>query len=375
MYCDFYSIERVEQTSVFLRALAREIDLVADRHHASSTFHTLFFGGGTPSLLEPHRLGAIIEQLRGRFTIAPDAEITVECNPGTVDRAKLEGYRALGVNRLSFGVQSFLQDELEFLGRIHDADQARAGVRAAREAGFDNISIDLIFALPLHTPERWAHTLREAVALNPEHISAYSLIYEEGTPLYAQKEKGLVTPIDEDLDADMYLFTGSFLADHGYHQYEVSNYARPADRSATRASAQRGVPLHSCRHNLNYWHRGEYLSFGPSAHSFWDGERRWNVSSLTTYLESLDREALPLAGGERLTTEQALTETVSLGLRSDGIRLQHVTDLFKFDFLAANRARLAEFVEAGLLVVENDIVRCTPKGYLSCDALTLELLN
>jgi oxygen-independent coproporphyrinogen-3 oxidase len=203
VYCDFYSIEKLEQTNPFLIALEKEIDLVADKFSPAETFQTIFLGGGTPSLLTPAQLGKLFNQLHRRYSIDAAAEITIECNPGTVDAAKLKAYRALGINRISFGVQSFNQDELDFLGRIHNADQARQAVRTARDAGFDNLSVDLIFALPMHTRERWEHSLREAVALEPEHISAYSLIYEEGTPLYAQLQQGLVKPLDEEIDADL----------------------------------------------------------------------------------------------------------------------------------------------------------------------------
>jgi len=379
VYCDFYSIEKVEQTGMFLSALHSEIDLIADRYPTTPEFATVFLGGGTPSLLSPRQMDDVMNHLHRRFHISSTAEITAECNPGTVDVAKLSAYRTSGINRISFGVQSFNQDELDFLGRIHNADQARSAVRAARDAGFDNLSIDLIFALPMHTQERWEHTLREAVALEPEHISAYSLIYEEGTPLYAQKEKGLVTPLDEDIDADLYLFTIEFLAQHGYRQYEVSNYARAGgwvkDDVMQTPNPQPPIPIFASKHNLNYWRRGEYLSFGPSAHSFWEGERRWNVSSLTSYLETLSTGALPVAGSERLTRQQVLAEVISLGLRSDGIRLWQFRDLFNFDFLGRNRAPLDAFVSAGLLLIDQHTVRCTPKGYLSCDALALELLN
>lgn len=390
VYCDFYSIEKLEQTNSFLVALEKEIDLVADQYHPDETFATVFLGGGTPSLLTPNQLEHLLTQLQRRFKISDTAEITMECNPGTVDRDKLAAYRTLGVNRISFGVQSFIQDELDFLGRIHNADQARQAVAAARAAGFDNVSVDLIFALPMHTRERWEYSLREAIALQPEHISAYSLIYEEGTPLYAQKEKGLVIPMDEELDAELYLFTVDLLSQFGYCQYEVSNYARRRDEGlgirgeekifSSNPSALSPHPfverdLHVSQHNLNYWRRGRYLSFGPSAHSFWNGDRWWNVSSLTSYLESLDRGVVPVAGSEHLTDDQALTEAVSLGLRSDGIRLRQVTDLFKFDFLMRYDTQLAELVDAGFLIVDSKTVRCTPKGYLACDALTLKLLN
>jgi oxygen-independent coproporphyrinogen-3 oxidase len=373
VYCDFYSIERTEQTPAFLGALATEIDLVADSLAPTEEFSTIFLGGGTPSLLAPSQLELILAHLHRRFRIHPQAEVTLESNPGTIGVEKLRAYRGIGVNRLSIGIQSFNDDELAFLGRIHDAAQGTAAVDAARRAGFDNISIDLMFALPMHDHARWERTLRQAVALAPEHISAYSLIFEEGTPLFAQLQHGEVAPLAEETDADLYLYTVEFLAAHGLRQYEVSNYARPIP--GAQATGDAAHDLLVSHHNLNYWRRGEYLSFGPSAHSFRNGERWWNHSNLGSYLASLAEGAIPVGNRERLTTEQALTEAISLGLRSDGIWLRPFRDFFKFDFLARCGARCTPMVEAGLLTVDAEAVRSTPRGYLLNDAIALELLQ
>lgn len=373
VYCDFYSIEKTGFMDDFLGALLSEITLLAESTQPKESFSTVFLGGGTPSLLTPAQLESIFARLHKHYNIEADAEITMECNPGTVDMNKLNGYRSLGVNRLSFGVQSFWEDELAFLGRIHNADQARRSVRLAQEAGFDNISLDLMFALPMHTPERWEHTLKEAAALDTQHISAYSLIYEEGTPLYTQLQNGNVTPLAEEPDAEMFLFTSEFLRSRGFLQYEVSNFAKPKEPQKDAEISEND--LYISRHNLNYWRCGEYLSFGPSAHSYWNGERRWNYSNLTTYLDEIREGHLPVANRERITKEQALTEYISLGLRSDGIRLRRFEDLFKFDFLSRNSSAISGYVRDGLLTVTDEYVRCTPKGYLWCDSLTLEFLR
>ena len=270
VYCDFYSIEKTSLMDDFLDALCDEMNIAVTHIAPREDFSSVFLGGGTPSLMTPIQLEKVLTTLHQNYAVMPDAEITMECNPGTVHIEKLRGYKALGINRLSFGVQSFHADELAFLHRIHTADETRDGIRMAQKAGFDNINIDLMFALPMHTKERLAYTLRETIALEPKHISAYSLIYEEGTPLFTQLQHHEVTPIDEALDAELFLFTSEFLSANGYVQYEVSNFAKRRAGGGTATEDE----LYACRHNLNYWHCGEYLSFGPSAHSFWRGERQ-----------------------------------------------------------------------------------------------------
>ena len=375
VYCDFYSIEKPGFMNEFLEAMEKEIHMVAASAGAGQTFSTVFLGGGTPSLLTPAQLDTIFKTLHKHFSIESGAEITMECNPGTVTKEKLLGYKSLGVNRLSFGVQSFWADELAFLGRIHNADEARQGVRLAQEAGFDNINIDLMFALPMHTRERWEHTLREAVALGTQHISAYSLIYEEGTPLYADLHRGAVTPLAEEIDADMFLFTSEFLRAHGFAQYEVSNFAKPKTQISASLAEIDENDLYISQHNMNYWRCGEYLSFGPSAHSYWNGERRWNYSNLGTYLEAIRNGALPVANSERITKEQAFTEYVSLGLRSDGIGLRRFYELFGYDFLSRYAQAIQSYERDGLLTVGGGRIRCTAKGYLWCDTLTIDILR
>jgi oxygen-independent coproporphyrinogen-3 oxidase len=374
VYCDFYSIEKTSHIDDFLDMLCEEIRMTAVTIVPTENFSTLFLGGGTPSLLTPAQVERIFNVLHRHFSFTPDAEITMECNPGTVDEGKLHGYKSLGVNRLSFGVQSFHADELAFLGRIHNAEQARQCVSKAQTAGFDNINIDLMFALPMHTRERWEYTLREAIALQTQHISAYSLIYEEGTPLFSQLIHKQVHPLDEEIDAELSLFTSDFLSAYGFVQYEVSNYAKPIG-NASNQTCTLAQDLYVSKHNLNYWRRGEYVSFGPSAHSYWNGERRWNYSNLSAYIEALRDGRFPTAGSEHITQEQALTEYISLGLRSDGIRLLRFRELFNFDFVSRFLPSIESYVNEGLLRVTDDRVYCTTKGYLWCDAMTLEFMR
>jgi oxygen-independent coproporphyrinogen-3 oxidase len=359
IYCDFYSIESLDPMKGFLTALHAEIDLRAPLG-VGEEFETIFFGGGTPSLLAPEELGEILSHLRTTFCVTPGAELTLEANPGTVDRAKLAAFGRFGINRLSFGVQSFHNDELAFLTRIHSADEARSAIRLARETGFEDVSIDLIFALPGQTMERWMSNLREAIDLRPTHLSAYSLIIEAGTPLHRLVGAKLVSPLPLETEAAMYEQTMEFLRAEGFEHYEVSNYSRPGRRS---------------RHNSNYWNHAHYLGFGPSAHSFQHGKRWWNVANLSTYCEKLATTRLPVAGEEALTTDELLNETVMLGLRSNGVDLARLRSLHGVDLLAGSGETIDQLLAERLAVREGEVLRLTDKGYLLCDAISERLLS
>jgi oxygen-independent coproporphyrinogen-3 oxidase len=343
----------------FLRALHREIDFYAE-YATRATFETIFFGGGTPSLLTPQQLESILAHLHSTFDISADAEVTVETNPGTVTREKLAAFRSLGVNRLSIGIQSFHEGDLAFLTRIHDARQAVQCVEFARDVGFDNLSIDLIYALPDQSKKQWEENLQNAVALQPNHISAYGLIVEDNTPLARMVGAKLVTPKPVEEEAEFFEFTMEFLEAHSFEHYEVSNYAKPNFRS---------------RHNYNYWRHENYLGFGPSAHSFWKNgaARRWsNIANLSHYCEALLRGCLPLALDERLTREQLIVEKIFLGLRSDGLDLNSLScesDASPVDFSLVD-----DLVADGVATFDGDRFRLTRKGYLLCDEIATRLL-
>jgi oxygen-independent coproporphyrinogen-3 oxidase len=362
IYCDFYSIENVSLRGEFVELLLQEIalKLAASPSLSGRTLETIFFGGGTPSLLTPEELARIITALKSHFTISENVEFTLECNPGTVTLAKLSGYRALGVNRLSFGVQSFDQAELDFLGRIHNAAEAREAVRLARAAGFENVSIDLIFALPGQNEATLANTLREAIALGTDHISAYNLIVEPGTPLFRLVQMNKIIELDPDRAAQLFDLTQRTLEEAGFEQYEISNYARSTAKRA--------------KHNLVYWDGAkEYISFGPSAHEFLEGRRDWNVSSLEQYKHMIASGSLPILQSETLTTEERRTEVAYLQLRSTGI------DLVQFE--QAFGEALMDYDEVHALIgdemlVWNDGKLClTQKGYRFCDGIVTRLLR
>jgi oxygen-independent coproporphyrinogen-3 oxidase len=348
----------------FLVALETEIGIYADRYSADETFETIFFGGGTPSLLPPSVLGRLLDALHAHYRINSGAEITVETNPGTEDIEKLRAYRALGVNRLSIGIQSFYENELKFLSRIHSSDEARRCVEDAHDAGFDNISVDLIFSLPHQTLDRWKENMEQAIALRPKHISAYSLIVEEHTPLFTLVKEGSVATLPEETDSDMYEATIAMMTDGGFRQYEVSNYA---------------LAGYECRHNKNYWNHSNYLGFGPSAHSFWkntvtEGRRWWNARSITQYCEHLSRRTLPVAGFETIDKEKMFSEAIFLGLRTGELNLAVLQQVYGVDMLSTRGEKLKDFSDERLLQINDRRITLTRKGFLVCDAIAESLL-
>ena len=358
IYCDFYSIETLDPVEEFLAALRREI---TGHAYSGSTelFSTIFFGGGTPSLLDPCVIGELIGLLNDTFRIEQGAEVTLEANPGTVDLNKLKGYRAAGVNRLSFGIQSFHDDDLRFLTRIHTSAQAIQGVRMAREAGFENVSLDLIFALPGQTMSRWEQNLRQAVELEPSHISAYSLIVEPKTPLFEMVRTRQVSTLPIETEAEQYEFTMEFLHGAGYEHYEVSNYARPGFRS---------------KHNSGYWNHSNYIGFGPSAHSFCENRRWWNTRSVRAYCDALASGKSPVAGSETLTKTQLMDEAVMLGLRGEGLDLTALRARYGVDLFIRQSSSIREFISEGLAGLDGETLRLTDKGYLLCDEICELLL-
>jgi oxygen-independent coproporphyrinogen-3 oxidase len=372
IYCDFYSIapqdasrSTDELIGRFLASLRTEIALRAQEERFRVPYETIFFGGGTPSLLSPSSIEQVLTLLADSFRIENGAEITLETNPGTVDLSKLRAFRSAGVNRLSVGVQSFHDDELRFLSRIHSAREAKECLRDACKAGFDNVSLDLIFALPQQTKERWVSNLRQAVELGPKHLSCYSLIVEPNTPLWRMVESRQVSLLDVEEDARLYEHTMEYLAACGYEQYEVSNFARPG---------------YASRHNTNYWNHTNYLGFGPSAHSFWsssafgsDARRWWNIANVAGYSERLERGSMPVAGEEQLTIEQLVREEILLGLRSDGIDVAGFRKRYDRDLLVSRRSQIDSLIDSEMATLERGKLRLTVKGYLVCDEISAAL--
>ena len=364
VYCDFYSIESRDLMDRFLRNLLAEAERTR-AFAAGTAFDTLFLGGGTPSLLSARQMESLLGGLRSAFALRRDAEVSVEANPGTVDAETLAAYRSLGVNRISIGAQSFHREELEFLGRIHTAEQAERSVRMARDAGFDNVSIDLIYSLPGQTRARWEETLRRACGLGPDHVAAYSLIVEDQTPLARSVAEGLVIPNGTDAEAGLYELTMRFMASEGFEHYEVSNYARPGRR---------------CSHNCAYWTHRNYLGLGPSAHSFWWPEgsgparRWWNVASVTAYCERLESGNVPVASGEDLGGTTLVNEAILLGLRAQGIDIGRLRRDFSYELQDRQRDLMTGLMGEGLATLEDGVFRLTDRGYVICDEIARRLL-
>jgi len=351
-YCDFNTYAGLDDLiPAYGQALAREIRQVGDLAPAhSGPVHTIFFGGGTPSLMPLAHYAEIFRALRGSFKLTANCEITLEANPGTVDQAYLDGLRALGVNRLSFGVQSSHAWELRLLDRQHTFEDVIAAVSMARAAGFQpwpdggyGLNLDLIFALPHQTLAMWQATLLRALALAPDHLSLYALSLEQGTPMRSWVTAGLLPTPDPDLAADMYLWASDTLAAHGYQQYEISNWAKAGTAEAggwklenvsppiQLPASNFQLPYFACRHNLQYWRNRPYLGFGAGAHGCAAGWRYSNVLAPGAYVSRLDRSADERGQPERLfpfsaatvdtipvTPETAMDETMMLGLRLVG---------------------------------------------------------
>ena len=340
-YCDFYSIADQSLKQPFIEALIREINMAS---RSSLTFDTIYFGGGTPSVLSAENIGRVIEEIYSSFNIFPDSEITIEVNPGTVRHEKLKGYKSIGINRLNIGVQSFHDANLGFLGRIHSVNDADQTIKSARKAGFDNIGIDLIYGIPGQTKKTWLSDLRKAVEFEPEHLSCYMLTYEKGTPLNRDRQQGKFKPVHDTLLGDLFETTIKYLTAHGYVQYEISNFAKDACRKS--------------RHNLKYWSFSPYLGFGPSAHSFIEPQRWWNCRSVRKYINKVKEDRLPVKEKEILSKEQLLMEMVYLGLRqTDGIDIDVIDENFGIKFRKIFAEKIKQLEKDGY------ILRLQPKNY------------
>lgn len=365
-YCDFNTFAGLEALyRPFAAALTTEIQR-AGAARGRLRARTIFIGGGTPTVLPPDLLAHALAACREAFDVAPDAEITSEANPGTVDQARFSALREMGVNRLSMGVQSFDDAELRWLGRIHTAGEAEAAFRAARTAGFDNINLDFIFGLPGQMPQTWARTLDRAIALAPEHLSLYGLTLEHGTPLHDQVRRGLAPAPDDDLAAALYEQACEALAAAGYEQYEISNWAKTADGRWPMAddNPPSAVRNAQCAHNLVYWRHEPYLGFGPGAHSF-DGARRWwNVKPVPEYIRRVAAGRSPERDGEAIDRRTAMGEFMMLGLRlvGEGVTDARFQERFGVGLDEAFGAEIAGLVGRGLLERLPDRVRLTRAG-------------
>ena len=306
-------------------------------------------------------MGQIVAAVFRNFDLRPDPEITIEINPGTASIEQLTGYRQAGANRINIGVQSFQKKNLDFLGRIHTADQARKAISDARRAGFQSIGLDFIYGLPGQTEADWSKDLQQAVEHDCTHLSCYMLSYENETPLQSDLDSGRIQPLAEEDVRALFDATIDFLADHQYFQYEISNFAR---------IGKDGKPCVS-RHNLKYWTRVPYIGLGPSAHSFVEPQRSWNVASVAEYIAVIESGRLPLDEREVLTQEQQMIEFVYLGLRmTRGIDLTAFKKKFHIDFVDAYKELISDLKKRNYITVSNDYCALTRQGRAFLDGIS-----
>jgi putative oxygen-independent coproporphyrinogen III oxidase len=349
-YCDFNTYAGLDHLAGnYVDMLVREAELWAPDWRGTE-FVSLFVGGGTPTTLPAPRLVKLLDQLRETFSFVPEAEITSEANPDTVDEPYLSALLDAGVSRLSMGVQSFDHVVLEALERIHSPESAIQAFAASREAGFQNVNVDLIYGAHGETLASWRRTLERAIDLGPEHLSCYALTIESPTPLGRKVGAGLVPPPDPEMQADMYELACGALAEAGYDHYEVSNWARPG---------------HRCLHNLGYWDGRPYLGLGAGAHSYRDGKRWWNVRPPQQYIGSVAEGVKPVGGEERLSEDERRLERLLLGLRvSDGVPAEWV-----------DGPRAEAFLAEGLATRIGDRVALTDRGLFLANEVVLELVG
>ncbi len=379
LYCDFLSVIYDESYArKYIDALCKEIYL---KKGSAQTLKTIYIGGGTPSLLPNECFKQLFGCLRNNFDFSSSIEITVEANPGTINESTINTLLFLGVNRLSIGIQSFNNNELRTLGRIHSSDEAAISIELIRKADIDNFSIDLIYGIPGQTMDSWHKSILKAAGLSPSHISAYELTPEEKTPLYKlirYDENNPTSPPfskvgkgeffdkikmpDEELILEMYNHAIDYLASCGYKHYEISNFALPGFR---------------CIHNLNYWDRGEYIGAGAGAHSFFNGMRSKNIEDISRYIEDLNCGIIPEVESTKLMFVEALKEFIFLGLRkTEGININKVPPLFSSHFTSNGfMSACRELVDEGYLEIEKGYLRLTRRGIVISNAIIVELFE
>ena len=357
-YCAFntYTFHK-EQAEKYLQALRTEMELYAS---ATDSLQTIFIGGGTPSILSANALAQLLGDIHRNFTISPDAEITVECNPGTVDAEKLSIMRSSGVNRLSFGLQAMQDETLQQLGRIHTVDEFLHSYQLTRKHGFENVNIDLIFALPDQAIEAWHHTLNAVISLEPEHISAYNLVMEEATPFYEQWQAGELHLPSEDTEADMFQYTIETLTAHGYTHYEICNFAKP-DQVA--------------KHNLVYWNNQACIGLGAGACGYVNGVRYTNIRGIAPYIDALRQHNKPISDTEHLTGYAEKAETLMLALRKrEGISLENYQNRFGEEIEVALGDILNKWIDLHLLEQTDTHLRLTDHGLFLANEIFVELM-
>jgi putative oxygen-independent coproporphyrinogen III oxidase len=366
-YCDFYSISDLSLIPDYLSSLTKEMPAVSQ---CDLVFDTIYFGGGTPSVLTPKQITSILENIFRWFHMAAKTEITIEVNPGTVSQRQLRSYYLAGIRRINIGVQSFNLDILGFLKRIHSADEAIQAVWYARDAGFENLGIDLIYGVPGQDDPIWRHDLKTAVAFSPEHLSCYMLSYEKGTSLELALRNNRFKPLADEVTADLFELTHTYLSDAGYEHYEISNFSKKDDATAISKTTD-----FRSRHNRKYWAFAPYIGLGPAAHSYIGQTRSWNHADINRYIACLNDNRLPIQNQEIITEKQMMIEAIYLGLRTaKGIDIPWFEKKFQINFENLFSDVLHDMISRRWVTISNNQCALTLKGMLLLDSIAQRLI-
>jgi len=356
-YCNFFSVASLSGKNIMLPAIEDEI-LTRRKYLDGEEVETIYFGGGTPSILSAKEINHLLYTVIENFEVAEDVEITLEANPDDLSLEKLIELRKAGINRLSIGIQSFFEEDLEYLNRVHDAPQAIASVQYAQAAGFRNITIDLIYGIPTLSDERWISNVLRATSLDVQHVSAYALTIEARTPLEWMIRKGRAKPVDEEQSIRHFKLLSALMHENGFIQYEISNFCKEG---------------WFARHNSNYWNGKKYLGVGPSAHSFNGETRQWNTAGIASYIAGVKNGSGPF-GMETLTTFQHYNEYVMTSLRTIwGCRTDDILKRFGEKYSLYFRELAGQHLKKGLLILTDGVFTLSAKGILMADAIASDL--
>ncbi len=365
-YCNFHFSTSLNLKNDFLKALQKEIELTTTSEYIEQNYlgdeiiETVYFGGGTPSMLDREELDTIMSKLVQHFNISSSAEITFEANPDDIYLQKLKDWKASGINRLSIGVQSFFDEDLAWMNRAHNSDQSLFAITAALQEGFDNFSIDLIYGSPGLTTDKWEHNVQQAIQIGVPHLSCYALTVEPSTALDKMILSKKSADVDPEKQAEQFLLLADWTEAAGYEHYEISNFAKPGKRS---------------RHNSSYWQGKKYLGLGPSAHSFNGNSRQWNVANNAVYIQSLNNNTLPVEK-EFLTETHQLNEYIMTSLRTvEGINTSEVEDRFGKEALSHIYDLSKKFVLAGKIKASGNVLQLTREGKLHADGIAADLFR
>ncbi len=352
-YCDFHFSTNTTQKTRMVQAITKEI-LLQKEYLKNKELSSVYFGGGTPSLLNTAEIEILFKSIQSVFSIHKNAEITLEANPDDITFQRLLDWKAAGINRLSIGIQSFDENQLKFLNRAHNAEESEQCLKDALKAGFEDFSLDLIYAIPSDSNDLWKLSLNKALSFETNHLSAYCLTIEDKTVFGNRLSKQQMRPIDEELASDQFTILLEETTRNGFEQYEISNFARKQ---------------HYAKHNSSYWQGEPYLGVGPSAHSYDGQNRQWNISNNSLYLKSIEKELVPFEI-ETLSEKDRANELIMTGLRTMwGVDTQKINHLIDQEF----KARSQQFIHDGLLLKENTILKLTNKGKLQADRIASEL--